>query len=91
MFTSRLQTSKKNKEAMEALSDVSKLLSRLAKSRKAPSKLNEVINLTREVARLSRSLHQKDSGHGEGQDDGYGDLSHHDRISKMGAVRTVVR
>lgn len=76
---------------MEALSDVSRLLSRLARSRKAPSKLNEVINLTREVARLSRSLHQKDSGHGEGQDDGYGDLSHQARISEMGKARAVVR
>lgn len=87
MFTSSSHTNKKNNEAMEALSDVSRLLSRLAKSRKAPSKLNEVINLTREVARLSRSLHQKDSGQG----DGYGDPTHHERISKMGAARAVVR
>ena len=91
MFTSSSHTNKKNNEAMEALSDVSRLLSRLARSRKAPSKLNEVINLTREVARLSRSLHQKDSGHGEGQDDGYGDLSHQARISEMGKARAVVR
>ena len=77
------QAGKKNKEAAEALSDVSRLLSRLAKSRKAPSRLGEVISLTREVARLSRSINGYGSGHAEGDgNDGYGDPNYFARISE---------
>lgn len=70
---------KNNQEASEALSDVSKLLSRLVNSRKAPSKLPEIISLTREVARLGRALNgygaddRKNDGYGTGVD--YGDTS----------------
>lgn len=79
---------KKNNEAFEALSDVSRLLSRLAKSRKAPSQVNDVINLTREVARLSRSLNQ----HGSGDDnDGYGDPGHYGKISKPSKNHSLIR
>jgi hypothetical protein len=80
---------KKNKEASEALSDVSRLLSRLAKSRKAPSKLDDIINLTREVARLGRALNGSD--YTDGADDGYGDKEHYAKISVPSKVRNVVR
>lgn len=89
-MTPRLVGKKNNQEASEALSDVSRLLSRLAKSRKAPSKLQDIIDLTREVARLGRAV----NGYGvdgDGSDDGYGDRSHVAKISAMGRARNVVR
>lgn len=88
-MTIRARSSKKNNhEASEALSEVSRLLSRLAKSRKAPSKLQDIIDLTREVARLNRSF----NGHGaEDQDDGYGDPHHQEKISKQCDLRGVIR
>jgi hypothetical protein len=78
-LTHSTSSSKKNNhEASEALSDVSRLLSRLAKSRKAPSKLQDIIDLTREVARLGRAVNCKGTDH----DDGYGDPDHFANISK---------
>jgi hypothetical protein len=64
--------------AEEALTDASRLLSRLCKSRKAGMRLQEIIDLTGKVASLSRSLHHHDSER-NGQD-GYGDPNHYDRI-----------
>lgn len=77
-------------DAHEALADVSRLLSRLARSRKAPSRLQDIINLTGAAARLSRSLQGTGAGHGDA-DDGYGDKEHINRISAMGKARGVIR
>jgi len=88
-MTSRSIVNKKNNhEAQEALSDVSILLSRLAKSRKATSKLQDIIDLTREVARLGRALncHVTDD-----HDDGFGDRGHAERISKPSRNLDVIR
>jgi len=86
------QAGKKNPEAQEALSDVSRLLSRMARSRKAPSKLQDIIDLTREVARLGRAMHGNRSdltdGHGA---DGYGDPLHFSRNSERGKVTNLIR
>lgn len=75
----------------EALTEVSKLLVRLAKSRKAGMRLQEIISLTGVTARLTRSLHGYGSDHSEGADDGYGDRNHFARISAMKDARNVVR
>lgn len=74
----------------EALTEVSKLLVRLAKSRKAGMRLQEIISLTGVTARLTRSLHGYGE-HSEGVDDGYGDRGHFARISAMKDARNVVR
>lgn len=88
MTSSSIVSKKNNQEAQEAFSDVSRLLSRLAKSRKAPSRLQDIIDLTREVARLGRALncHVTDD-----HDDGYGDRGHSDRISKPSKVTNLIR
>jgi hypothetical protein len=76
----------------EALSEVSKLLSRLAKSRKAPSKLQEIISLTGVVARLSRSLQGHGADSGDGQNiDGYGDKNYISKISARNKMTNLVR
>ncbi len=62
----------------EALTDASRLLSRLCKSRKAGMRLPEIIELTGKVASLSRSLHHKDLD--QKRSEGYGDPNHYDRI-----------
>lgn len=80
-MTLRAQVGKKNIEASEALSVLSLLLIRLAKSRKAPSKLPDIINLTREVARLSRSINGY-GGNIEAHDDGYGTGANFGQIDK---------
>jgi hypothetical protein len=72
-----------------ALSDVSRLLSRLASSRKAGMRLKEITELTGVVARLSRSLQGHGSDHSE--DDGLGDKNHFAKISEGGKVRNLIR
>ncbi len=73
----------------EALTDASRLLSRLCKSRKAAMRLQEIIDLTGKVASLSRSLHHHDSD--RNQSDGYGDQNHHARISKVQDRSNLIR
>lgn len=76
--------------AEQALSDVSGLLSRLAKSRKAGMRLEEITDLTREVARLARAL----TAHASELEinDGYGDREYYARMSAMDNVkRTGIR
>ncbi|MDD2337484.1 MAG: hypothetical protein PHD01_13005 [Geobacteraceae bacterium] len=75
----------------EALADVSKLLSQLCKSRKAPSRLLEIINLTGAVARLTRSLQGYDVESGNGKGDGYGDPSYVAKMSKITTPNNVTR
>lgn len=89
----RTLTAKKNRhpEASKALSDVSRLLSRLATSRKASSRLHDIIDLTREVARLGRAVNGYGSDLVDGSDDGYGDPTHYARISAMKDVTNVIR
>jgi hypothetical protein len=62
----------------EALTDASRLLSRLCKSRKAATRLPEIVELVGKVASLSRSLHHKDLD--QKRSEGYGDPNHYDRI-----------
>lgn len=76
----------------QALSDVSHLLSRLCKSRKAAVKLPAIISLTGEVARLTRALQKQGTEHGDGQDnDGYGDPSHYEKISTPSKATNLIR
>lgn len=85
-------SSKKNNflAAELALSDVSGLLSRLAKSRKAGMRLEEIIDLTREVARLARALTA--NGSERDDNDGYGNREYAARMSAMDSVkRTGIR
>ncbi len=91
VLMSRSLVGKKNKEASEALSAVSKLLSRLATSRKAQSKLQDIIALTKEVARLGRAVNGYGSEYCDGADDGYGDPHHFTRISAMKDATNVIR
>jgi len=74
----------------QALSDVSKLLSRLCNSRKAAMKLSEITSLTGQVARLTRAL-VLGSEQEDGKDDGYGDKDHFARISVTGNRSGVIR
>lgn len=94
MITSS-SSNKKNKiftDTEQALSDVSQLLSRLCKSRKAAVKLPAIISLTGEVARLTRALQKQGTEHGEGQDnDGYGDPSYYEKISIPSKATNLVR
>ena len=62
----------------EALTDASRLLSRLCKSRKAGMRLPYIIELTGKVASLSRSLHHHDLD--QKRSEGYGDPNHYARI-----------
>ncbi|HEY9825941.1 MAG TPA: hypothetical protein V6D19_10865 [Stenomitos sp.] len=92
VMTIKAKNSNKNFSAAEdALGDVSKLLSKMATSRKANSKLADILNLTREVARLSRALKSLENGDVK-ENDGYGDPSH---FAKMDfdhkSVRGVIR
>ena len=76
----------------EALVEVSKLLSRLARSRKAGMRLKEITELTGVVARLSRSLQLQGTEHGEGHDnDGYGCPDHYSKISQRSKVSNLIR
>jgi hypothetical protein len=89
-----ISRSSKNKfsDAEQALSEVSKLLSRLCKSRKAGMKLPEIIGLTGVVARLTRALQNQGAEHGDGQNnDGYGDPDHFAKISAETPRRNLIR
>lgn len=86
--------SNKNKSFLateEALTEVSKLLVRLAKSRKAGMRINEIISLTGVTARLTRSLHGYGDHSERQENDGYGDPNHFERISAMNDNRNVIR
>jgi len=86
-----LSSSNKNKNfsaTEDALVEVSNLLTRLCKSRKAPMRLKEITDLTGVVARLTRSLQLKDLAQ---EDDGYGDRTYHDKLSTMVDRRNVIR
>lgn len=76
-------------ETEEALSDVSKLLSRLCKSRKAGIKLREIIELTGMVAKLTRSLQNTSSE--EEKLSGYGDPNYFGSISRKSNTSNLIR
>ena len=87
-------SSSKNKfsDAEQALSEVSKLLSRLCKSRKAGMKLPDIIGLTGVVARLARALQNQGAERGDSQDnDGYGDPDHYAKISAETPRKNIIR
>jgi hypothetical protein len=73
----------------EALSDASRLLSRLCKSRKAGMRLQEIIDLTGKVASLSRSLHHHDLD--QKRSEGYGDQNHYAGISEVHNRSNLIR
>lgn len=73
---------KKFGEAEKALSDVSLLLSNLCKSRKAATRLPQIIELTGVVARLTRALKlQPNNDVGTDTARGFGDPDHCRKIS----------
>ena len=73
----------------EALTDASRLLSRLCNSRKAATRLQEIIDLTGKVASLSRSLHHHDLD--QKRSDGYGDPTHYAEISEVKSRNHLIR
>jgi len=87
-----LKADRKNKDfdtTNQALADASSLLSRLCNSRKASSKLQEIIELTGVVARLKRAVALHDAGHY--QSNLYGDRDHIENISYKKDMTNLIR
>lgn len=92
VITLKANTSKTFSESEVALSEVSRLLIRLAKSRKAISKIQEIIDLTGVVARLTSALQKQGNGNGEAQESGgFGDPTHFAKISVPSKTSGLIR